>query len=139
MHVPIWLCGEEAETDQEHLDKNGYGEQPGNNQVEHPYPCTDHVVSPLRAQMARFYSRTAIQFLPSSLCEGRTQRLERVIEKIVGTRFGGDVACCVHHDSPGIDDDDPLTWSHYLEVQARNGGRVVRQVEGDIPVAIVGK
>lgn len=42
--------------------------------------------------------------------------------------------CRDHHDSPGIDVDDPLTWSHYLEVQARNGGRVVRQVEGDIPV-----
>lgn len=31
MRVPIRLCGEEAETDQEHLDKNGSWEQPGNN------------------------------------------------------------------------------------------------------------
>src|SRR5690349_11753858 len=46
MHVPIRLGGEEAETDQEHLDENGCREQPGNNHVEHPYPFTDHVVSP---------------------------------------------------------------------------------------------
>jgi len=31
MRVPIRLCGEEAETDQENLDKNGDWEQPGNN------------------------------------------------------------------------------------------------------------
>ena len=35
---------------QENLDKNGSWQQPGNNQVEHPYPFTDHVVSPLRAK-----------------------------------------------------------------------------------------
>src|SRR2546421_6390753 len=50
MRIPIRLCGEEAEADQEHLEKNGDWEQPGNDQVEHPYPCTYHVVSPLRAK-----------------------------------------------------------------------------------------
>jgi len=87
MRVPIRLCGEEAEADQEHLEKNGDWEQPGNYQVEHPYPFTDHVVSPLRAKNDSLHlQEPAMTPLPEEVEAGQTRCLQLLYSGIFPRR-----------------------------------------------------